>query len=397
VTAAAADRFEDKVVISGIAMTEVGRRLHRDPVELTADACLAAIADAGLTVADIDGISTYPGSLQPGPGFSAASAREIHDALGIRPAWCSSGSEVPGQLGAVVNAMLAVAGGIADHVICWRSLWEGTAQGSGGRKGYGAGSGRAAGQMAWQLPFGATAANLAALQIRARMERHGLTREQLGAVPTSIRAHAGRNPAALYRDPLSLDEYLGARMISDPLCLYDCDVPCDGATAFVISRREHGAALDHVAVRVEASSCAHDDRYLWEAGEDITRMSSRWTADLWERTDLRPGDVDVASVYDGFSVFVLCWLEDLGFCDVGEAGAFVEGGDRIGPGGGLPVNTGGGQLSGGRLHGFGHLYEACVQLRGEGGARQVAGAEVAAVGVGAANSGTTAMLLTPAR
>lgn len=392
-----AGRFEDRVVISGIAMTEVGRRLYRDPLALTADACLAAIADAGLTVAEIDGISTYPGSLQPGPGFSGASAREIHDALGIRPAWCSSGSEVPGQLGAVVNAMLAVAGGVADHVLCWRSLWEGTAQGAGGRKGYGSGSASVGGQLAWQLPFGATAANLAALQIRARMAQHGLTREQLGAIPTTFRTHAGHNPAALYREPLGLADYLGARMISDPLCLYDCDVPCDGATAFVVSRREHAADLDHVAVRVEASSCAHDDRYLWEAGDDVSRISSRWTSDLWDRTSLRPGDVDVASLYDGFSVFVLCWLEDLGFCDVGEAGAFVEGGGRIALGGELPVNTGGGQLSGGRLHGFGHLHEACLQLRGEGGERQVRGAEVAAVGVGAANSGTTALLLTTER
>jgi acetyl-CoA acetyltransferase len=248
--------------------------------------------------------------------------------------------------------------------------------------------------MSWQLPFGATAASLAAMQINARMDRYGLTREQLGTVAVTARRHAASNPKAIYRDPLSLDDYLGARMISAPLCLYDCDVPCDGATAFVVSRVEHGANLDHPPVAVESVSCAHHDRFGWEYGADITRISSRWATDLWERTTLTPADVDVAELYDGFSIFTHCWLEDLGFCNVGEAGAFVEGGARIARDGELPLNTNGGQLSAGRLHGYGFLHEACVQLRGEGGDRQVPGdPEVAAVGVGAANSGTTAMLL----
>lgn len=388
-----AERFERSVIISGIGQSEIGRRLGRDPLRLTAEACLAAIADAGLTPADIDGITTYPGAAGPGRGISGASARDIHDALGLRLDWCAGGIEAPGQLGAVVDAMLAVAGGLANHVLVWRSIWEGSAQGAGGRKGYGAGRSRPEGLMGWQLPYGATAANLAAMQIRTRMARFGLTREQLGAVAVVERAHAAGNPAAIYREPLTLEAYLAARMVSEPLCLFDCDVPCDGATAFVVSRAEHRAGLDHPAVDVVSTSCAHHDRFSWDAGQDLARMSSRWTTDLWERTDHRPADVDVAQLYDGFSVFTLCWLEDLGFCAVGESGAFVGDGSRIRLGGELPVNTGGGQLSGGRLHGFGHLHEACVQLRGEGGDRQVAGAELAAVGVGAANSGTTAMLL----
>jgi len=387
------ERFEQAVVISGIGQSEIGRRLYRDPLKITAEACLAAIADAGLTPADVDGLTTYPGSFQAGPGFSGASLREIHDALGIKPNWCAGGVESPGQLGAVVDAMLAVAGGLAKHVLCWRSIWEGTAQGAGRRQGYGAAVARPTGMQGWQLPYGATAVNLAALLLRARMGRFGLTREQLSTIAVTERAHARHNPAAIYREFLSRDDYLGARMISDPLCLYDCDVPCDGATAFVVSRAEHRASLDHPGVDVVSTSCAHHDRFSWDAGLDITRISSRWAGDVWDRTDYRPDDVDVAALYDGFSVFVLCWLEDLGFCQVGESGDFVGDGSRIRLGGELPINTGGGQLSGGRLHGFGHLYEACIQLRGEGAARQVAGAELAAVGVGAANSGTTAMLL----
>jgi acetyl-CoA acetyltransferase len=389
------ERFERRVIVSGIGQSAVARRVDRDPLLLTTDACLAAIADAGLTPADIDGLSSYPGSSMPGPGFSGASVREIHDQLGLHPAWVSGGVEAPGQAGAIVNAMLAVAGGIANHVLCWRSIWEGSAQGKGGRKGYGAGRRHVSTMQAWQLPFGATAPALAGLQIQARMHRYGLTREQLAAVPIASRAHAALNPNAVYRDPLTLDDYLGARMISTPLCLFDCDAPCDGATAFVISRVEHAPALDHEAVGVAAVSCRHDDRYIWEYGQDITRITSRWASDVWERTTLAPSDVDVAELYDGFSIVTHCWLEDLGFCGVGEAGAFVEGGARIALDGELPLNTNGGQLSGGRLHGFGQLHEACVQLRGEGGARQVPGTpEVAAVGVGANNSGTTAMLVT---
>lgn len=383
----------DRIIISGIGQSAIGRRLGRDPLELTAEACLAAVADAGLTLADIDGLTTYPGSSQPGVGFSGASLRDIHDALGIKPNWVAGGVEFPGQLGAVVDAMLAVAGGLASHVLCWRSIWEGTAQGAGRRKGYGSGGGRPAGMMAWQMPFGATAANLAALQIRARMLQYGLTREQLASIAIAQRAHAARNPAAVYRDPLDLETYLNARMVSDPLCMFDCDIACDGATAFVISRAEHTAGLGHPAVAVEALDCAHHDRFLWEGGQDVARISSRWLSTMWQRTDFTPADVDVASLYDGFSVFVLCWLEDFGFCPVGESGAWVADPARISLGGELPINTGGGQLSGGRLHGFGHLHEACLQIRGQAGSRQVDDASLAAVGVGAANSGTTAMLL----
>ncbi|OBG34108.1 thiolase family protein [Mycobacterium sp. E3198] len=382
----------DRTIISGIGQSAIGRRLGRDPLELTAEACLAAVADAGLSLAAIDGLTTYPGASQPGVGFSGASLRDIHDALGIKPNWVAGGVESPGQLGAVVDAILAVAGGLANHVLCWRSIWEGTAQGVGRRKGYGSGGGRPAGMLGWQMPFGATAANLAALQIRARMLRYDLTREQLASIALAQGAHAALNPVAIYRDPLDLDAYLSARMVSDPLCMFDCDIACDGATAFVISRAEHAAALDHPGVAVEALDCAHHDRFTWEGGDDISRISSRWST-IWERTDFDVADVDVASLYDGFSVFVLCWLEDFGFCPVGESGAWIADPARISLGGQLPINTGGGQLSGGRLHGFGHLHEACLQIRGEAGARQVDGAKLAAVGVGAANSGTTAMLL----
>src|SRR5512133_308930 len=137
-------------------------------------------------------------------------------------------------------------------------------------------------------------------------------------------------------------------------------------------------------------------RSRWGPSTALTTIGSRGTA-IWERPDYAVADVDYPSLYDGFSVFVLCWLEDFGFCKVGESGEFIADPACISLGGDVPINTAGGQLSGGRLHGFGHLHEACLQVRGEAGDRQVDDVALAAVGVGAANSGTTAMLLRPAR
>jgi acetyl-CoA acetyltransferase len=131
-------------------------------------------------------------------------------------------------------------------------------------------------------------------------------------------------------------------------------------------------------------------------GDGAEMMATEVGRDLWTHTDLRPTDVDVAQLYDGFTIFTLLWLEALGFVPRGDSGAFVEGGDRIALDGDLPLNTSGGQLSAGRLHGYGHLHEACVQLRGEAGARQVTTAEVAVVAVGGGPLGG-ALLLTKDR
>ena len=168
-------------------------------------------------------------------------------------------------------------------------------------------------------------------------------------------------------------------MISSPICLYDCDVPVDGATAIVVSAAETASDL-RAPVRIEAMAGVVEGRPLWDQWEDMGQVSYGAAAAMWARTDLRPGDVDVAELYDGFTIEAVWWLEAMGFCGTGEAGAFVDGGKRIGLGGELPLNTWGGQLSGGRLHaGFGHVAEAVRQLRGEAGDRQVAGAQVAAV------------------
>jgi acetyl-CoA acetyltransferase len=196
-----------------------------------------------------------------------------------------------------------------------------------------------------------------------------------------------------------MEDYLNARMISTPLCLFDCDAPCDGSTAFIVSHRDVADDLDHPAVQINAVGTALRGRPSWDQFDDMTTMAARDAgASMWARTELKPTDVDTAQLYDGFSILTIVWLEALGFCGRGESGPFIEGGRAIARDGVLPLNTAGGQLSGGRLHGFGLIHEACVQLRGEGGARQVVrpagrAPEVAAV----ANGGgpiAGAMLLT---
>ena len=173
-------------------------------------------------------------------------------------------------------------------------------------------------------------------------------------------------------------------MISTPLCLYDCDAPCDGSTAVVVSHRDYAPDTPRPACHVNAIGTALRGRPSWDQFDDMTTMAARdAAASMWERTELRPADVDVAELYDGFSILTMVWLEELGFCAKGESGPFVEGGERIALDGAVPLNTSGGQLSAGRLHGFGLLHEACVQLRGEGGERQVPGTpEVAVVADG---------------
>jgi acetyl-CoA acetyltransferase len=371
--------LERRAALTGIGQSEVGRRLGRDPLELTLDACLAAIADAGLTPRDIDGLATYPGAMGGAPGFTGAGITEVHDALRLELNWFSGGIERPGQLGAVIDACAAVATGLASHVLCFRSVWEGTAQGKGGRAGIGVGDGggrgpRASGSMMeFTLPFRSySAANWIAMYAQRHFHEYGTTREQLAWIALNARRNAAGNPNAIYRDPLSLDDYLAARLISTPFCLFDCDVPCDGATAMIVSRADRARDLRRPPLRVEAMGSALRGRPSWDQFDDLTTMALRDAAKmLWERTDLRPADVDVAELYDGFSFIALAWLEALGFCGRGEGGPFIDGGARIALDGEIPLNTNGGQLSGGRLHGFGFLHEACVQLWGRGGARQV--------------------------
>jgi acetyl-CoA acetyltransferase len=377
-------RFEDSVAVTGLGQSAVGRRLGRGGLDLTVEAALAALADAGLTPSDIDGIATFPGESND-PGFAGASAWELHDALGISAGWYLGAHQTPGQLGPVIDAAMAVACGLATHVLCFRTVTESSAQGDAGRAGV-LTTRPVDDFRRWLAPFGApSAANWLALVAQAHFDRYGTTREQLGWIPIVQRRHAGLNPRAVYRDPMTMAQYLAARMVSTPFGLYDCDVPVDGATAVILSHRSTAADRPRPPVRLEAVGCGLRRPFAWDQGGDLTTMANADAAAmLWSRTDLRPADVDVALLYDGFSFLALSWLEALGFCAPGDGGPFLaeDDGRRIGLDGEIPLNTGGGQLSGGRLHGFGHLHEAVLQLRGEAGDRQVTGAQVAVAAAG---------------
>ena len=275
----ASDIIERRACVSGIGQSEIGRRLDADPLTLTLDGCLAAIEDAGLRVGDIDGLSTYPGAFGPS-GFSGAGAVDVHDALRLELGWHDSGIETSGQLGSVIKACLAVGAGLARHVLCFRSVWEGSAQGSKGRAGIMPGGDgkkgvRASGFTEWTLPFSApSAAVWIAMFAQRHFHEYGTTREQLAQIALNARKNAALNPNAIYSEPMSMDDYFSARMISWPFGLFDCDVPCDGATAFVVSRDERAKDMPHPVVRVEAVGTALRGRSSWDQFDDLTTMAN---------------------------------------------------------------------------------------------------------------------------
>ena len=359
-------QLERRCIISGIGMSDVGRRLDRSNLDLALDAIIAAVADAGLSVADIDGMAT----------MGAAPTAQVKGALGAELAWIgTSGREGSGgHLRFVVDACMAVSTGLCRHVLVYRSvnmlsgeLWDASDP-----------------EWSWHIPYHEySVASIVARYARRHMHEYGTTREQLGAIAVTTRAHAALNDRAAKREPLSMDEYLSARWIAEPLGLCDCDLPVDGAVAFMISSADYGPDCPQPPVRFDAVGCAIAGSAMWDQRENYPGMSStEASAQMWSRTDLKPVDVDVAEIYDGFTFLALTWLEALGFCALGEGGPFVAGGDRIRLGGDLPMNTYGGQLSAGRLHGYWVLHEAVCQLRGSAEGRQVDGAEVAVVTAG---------------
>lgn len=375
-----AEKFEDKVALTGIGMSPIGRRLMQPPLSLTVQACEAAIADAGLTFDDIDGLSTYPGAGNVG-GFGEGGVTALEAALGIQPTWHNGGIETFGPGGSVIAAMLAVAGGLARHVLCFRTLWEASHNELMKQGKITPSMGRMAG---WQFPFGATsAAHTLAMNAQRHFHRYGTTRETLGWIALNQRANAELNPTAVYRSPLTMEDYLGARPITTPFGLYDCDVPCDGAIAVIVSAVDAARDLAKPPVLVEAVGTQILERIDWDQST-LTHEPQvlGQAAHLWTRTSLRPTDVDVAELYDGFTMNCLSWIEALGFCGIGEAKDFLDGGKNIARDGQLPLNTHGGQLSHGRTHGMGLIHEAVTQLRGEAGDRQVTDARVGVVSSG---------------
>lgn len=379
--------------VTGIGLSEVGRPASLSPIRLTVDACIEAMADAGLAWDDIDGISTYPGLVDDASGFSPVGIDDVRLALGLKTNWHCGGAETPGQLGAVINAVAAIAAGLAKHVLVFRTVAEYSARSwPKPPPGDWSKAPRLMGVHQWTGPFGAMPPPVRfAMQAQRYFHETGTGPEQLAQVAINARRNATLNPWTILRSHLTLDEYMTGRMIASPLRLFDCDVPADGSVAVVISRADLARHGRNPRLLIDSVGAAVHSRESWFRPEDLTCTSSRDAADMmWRGTTLRPSDIDFIQVYDGFSIFVPLWIEALGFCGRGEAGAFIDGGRRIALDGELPTNTSGGQLAAGRLHGLNFLHEACVQLWGRGGDRQVAGnprAGIATAGHGAGFSG----------
>jgi acetyl-CoA acetyltransferase len=382
--------FEKDAILSGIGISRIGRRTGIPGLDLTMEAVRAAIADAGLVAADIDGIAT----------LGDTPAEQVNAELLIDAADRGTGFGTGGLLSPVMSACRAVSERRARHVVVYRTI-----QMLGGTVQVKQEENAPAPPLArmLELPEGAprpavgpmddvtdlvaaqaySAANWLALHCRRHMELYGTTKEQLGWLALNGRRNAALNPLAVYRDPMTMDDYLGARLVSTPFGLLDCDVPIDGSVAVVVSRADYASDCPHRPVRVEAIG-GSDGAGGWFHRDDYPKMAmSDAAAQMWSRTELTPADLGVAELYDGFTYLTIAWLEALGICGDGEAGPFVEGGTRIARDGALPLNTYGGQLSAGRMHGYWALHEGILQLRGEAGERQVSKRpEVGVVSVG---------------
>ena len=385
--------FEKSVAITGFGQSKLYRKPTVYPFNLATDACLLAIEDAGLTPADIDGIACWPGTqVGVGHGNSSASTTDLKNSLGLKLNWYSSGTG-PAQYASIVNAIGAIAAGYCNHVLCYRAEGERWVPTYG--RAFADGSMPvASGFQEWMLPYWApSAANWIGLHADLHMRETGISREQMAMIPINQRKNAALNPNAVYREPLSLDEYMSSRMITTPFCIYDCDVPIDGSAAVVISRLDAARDLRQKPIRFEAVGCALHDHESWFGRSDWPNMALNDAAKMmWDRTDLKPADVDTAHLYDGFTWLTILWLEALGLTKRGETGAFLEGGKRIALDGELPLNTNGGQLSEGRLHAFNHLGEAIRQLRGQAGERQVKDVNVSVCGAGGGVFGASLLL-----
>lgn len=366
---------EKQPIIAGIGISRIGRRTGIPGIDLTTESALAAIADAGLTPADIDGIST----------LGKTPLAEVAAALGIEPPYTGGGFDTGGLLSPFMSACVAVTGARARHVLVYHTVQmvggtiiprvDGASKESAESASPPADAQRTPnvmGDMAPLLTYHAySAANWLAMHCQRHMHLYGTTKEQLGWLAINSRRNAALNPLAVYRDPITLDDYMAARMISTPFGLLDCDVPIDGSIAFVVSTADHAAGCPSRPISVEAMGGSPGNGG-WLYRPDFPKMAAEdAAAELWSRTDIQPADVDIAQLYDGFTFMTFAWLEALGLCGDGEAGPFVEGATRIALDGQLPLNTYGGQLSAGRMHGYWLLHEACIQLRGAAGDRQV--------------------------
>jgi acetyl-CoA acetyltransferase len=377
--------------IAGIGQTEFSKNSGRSELQLAAEAAKAALDDAGIDPADVDGMITF--TLDPSDEIG------LGRCLGVRD--LAFTTRIPGggaaSVATVHQAMAAVTSGIAEVVLVWRAMNERSAYrfgqplvpASGGAVNV---AGHGTGSLLWCMPFGAqTPATWEALASQRYMQAFGVTNRDLGFVSVAQRKHAASNPAAwFYGKPITLEEHQQSRWIVEPvLRLLDCCQESDGGVALVVTSLERARDLRQRPVRVAASAQSipaevevisnyyHADLTLMPEARGVARR-------LYGQSGLKPADVQLAMLYDAFTPQVLKQLEAFGFCRHGEAKDFVKGGN-IDVGGALPVNTNGGLIGEAYIHGMNNITEAVRQLRGTA-ANQVANVSHALVSCGMAGA-----------
>ena len=353
-----------KTAIAGIGATPYYKRGRSAPQtlpELVGKAIIGAAQDAGLSVRDIDGFAYYSG------GFDTPYLMETLGIPVVRFSAMLTGSG-GGSAGAVGLASAAIVAGLAEVIVV-----VGGNQQSEQRFGSITQSYPASPENAFFAAAGLVGpGHMFALLARRHMHRYGTTREHFAEVAISARLNAMNHPDAVMRKPLTRDDYFAAPLIADPLCLYDFCLETDGAIAAIVVSAERARDLRRTPVVIHG--CTHGGERDWGRSlywmnmpeESFLGSGHRSVArDLYAQSGLAPGDIDVAQIYDHFTPMVISQLEDYGFCAPGAGGPFVASGAIRFAGGSLPINTDGGQLSGGYIWGMSHIREAVAQIRGD--------------------------------
>ena len=363
-----------KVAIVGAADTEVGKVSEVSATGLCVEAARRALSDAGITKDQVDGLVTCNSMAEPYMYHAEAMAEYLQ----IFPRYCMSVGAGGGTTFSILHhAASAIATGVCDTVLI--SMADSLRTGLSREQAMILQS--STGHPQFEIPYGATVPAYYALIACAHMDAYGTTAEQLAAVAVSARKHAALNDNAQMRENISVEDVLSSRMIADPLHLLDCSLVSDGGAAVVLTSAERANDFPHSPVHVLGVGEGHGHEHISQAQSLTSSAAVESGRRAFEMAGLGPGDIDVAEIYDCFTPVVLIELEDLGFCNKGEAGAFVEAGETA-LNGSLPMNTHGGLLSHCHPGNPGSMFaltEAVTQLRHNAGARQVKNAEVALV------------------
>ena len=374
--------IRDRAAIIGIGQTEFNKQIGKTEHRVACEAIAAAIADAGLTPKDIDGIVRYD--------IETNTELAIIYSLGIPHLRFFAGVTSGGGAvcGTLVLAAMAVATGQANNVVCFRARNRGKRSVSGpGKFGGGRPWEKTPAQLTdlyqYHIPFGlVTPAQEMATIYRRHMHEYGTTTEHFGHVAVAQRAHAARNPNAVMRAPITLADHQHSRWIAEPLRLLDCCLETDGGCAVVVTSAERARDARqppaYILAGAQAEGPIHiqlSDYFAHRHEETGGRAVAK---QIYAMAGVIPADIDAAMFYDHFSPAVLLSLEDYGFCERGESGPFVAAGNIAWPHGALPVNTHGGSLSEAFIHGYNHILEGVRQIRGASTC-QVDGAELVLV------------------